>query len=57
MSSPGPYRPPIPVHKVEFLREVSLFQSMDEDGLARPARSVHRVSQPAGHVLKENEPD
>ena len=42
--------------KVAFLREVSLFQYLDTDGMTRLASRVRQVSLPAGHVLKENEP-
>ena len=42
--------------KVAFLREVSLFQYLDKDGMTRLASRVREVSLPQGHVLKENEP-
>ena len=42
--------------KVTFLRDVSLFQYLDNDGMTRLASRVREVSLPAGHVLKENEP-
>ena len=42
--------------KVAFLREVSLFQYVERDGMTRLASRVREVSLPAGHVLKENEP-
>jgi len=42
--------------KVAFLRDVSLFQYLDKDGMTRLASRVREVSLPAGHVLKENEP-
>ena len=56
--APEPLQPTDPdlEQQVAFLREVSLFQYLDKDGMNRLASRVRQVSLPAGHVLEENEP-
>ena len=55
---PVPSQPTDPglEEKVAFLREVSLFEYLDKQGMTRLASRVREVTLPAGHVLKENEP-